>query len=72
MDNRFEVRVGAGTMMSGSAAVARFPNQWTVGGVTVEAEFTGGHLLHLAAAGCVLNDSTGMLPRWESSWQGSV
>ena len=26
------------------------------GGVTVEADFTGGHLLHLAAAGCVLND----------------
>jgi hypothetical protein len=24
--------------------------------VTVEGEFTGGHLLHLAAAGCVLND----------------
>ena len=23
----------------------------------MEAEFTGGHLLHLAAAGCVLNDS---------------
>ena len=56
MDNRFEVAVGAGTMMSGSGAVARFPHRWTVGGVTVEAEFTGGHLLHLAAAGCVLND----------------
>jgi uncharacterized OsmC-like protein len=26
------------------------------GGVTVEAGFTSGHLLHLAAAGCVLND----------------
>jgi hypothetical protein len=24
--------------------------------VTVEADFTGAHLLHLAAAGCVLND----------------
>jgi uncharacterized OsmC-like protein len=24
--------------------------------VTVETEFTGAHLLHLAAAGCVLND----------------
>jgi uncharacterized OsmC-like protein len=24
--------------------------------VTVEAEFTGAHLLHLATAGCVLND----------------
>ena len=26
------------------------------GGVTAEADFTGGHLLHLAAAGCVLDD----------------
>jgi len=56
MDTRFEVVVGAGTMMSGSAAAVCFPHRWTPGGVTVEADFTGGHLLHLAAAGCVLND----------------
>ena len=56
MDNRFEVAVSAGTMMSGSAAAVRFPHRWTAGGVTVDADFTGGHLLHLAAAGCVLND----------------
>jgi len=56
MDNRFEVAVGAGTMMSASGAAARFPHRWTPGGVTVETDFTGGHLLHLAAAGCVLND----------------
>ena len=56
MDNRFEVRVGAGTMMAESGAATRFPHRWTPGGVTVEADFTGGHLLHLAAAGCVLND----------------
>ncbi len=56
MDNRFEVVVSAGTMMSASAAVVRFPHRWTPGGVTVEADFSGGHLLHLAAAGCVLND----------------
>jgi uncharacterized OsmC-like protein len=56
MDNRFQVAVGAGTMMSASATAARFPHRWTPGGVTVEADFTGGHLLHLAAAGCVLND----------------
>jgi uncharacterized OsmC-like protein len=43
-------------MMSGSGAAVRFPHRWTVGGVTVEADFTGAHLLHLAAAGCVLND----------------
>ena len=56
MEDRFEVTVGAGTMMAGSGAAARFPHRWTPGGVTVEAEFTGGHLLHLAAAGCVLDD----------------
>jgi uncharacterized OsmC-like protein len=56
MDNRFEVTVGAGTMMADSGAATRFPHRWTPGGVTVEADFTGGHLLHLAAAGCVLND----------------
>jgi uncharacterized OsmC-like protein len=55
MDNRFEVAVGSGTLMSDSAAV-RFPHRWTPEGVAVEADFTGGHLLHLAAAGCVLND----------------
>lgn len=56
MDNRFEVRVGAGTMMSADGAAVRFPHRWTPGGVTVEADFTGAHLLHLAAAGCILND----------------
>lgn len=57
MDNRFQVEVSAGTMMSASSTAARFPHRWTPGGVTVEADFTGGHLLHLAAAGCVLNDA---------------
>ena len=56
MDDRFEVTVGAGTLMSASGSAVRFPHRWTPGGVTVEAGFTGGHLLHLAAAGCVLND----------------
>src|SRR5580700_2946494 len=56
MDNRFEVTVSAGTMRSDSSAAVRFPHRWTPGGVTVEADFTGRHLLHLAVAGCVLND----------------
>jgi len=56
MDERFEVAVGAGVLMSASAAAIHFPHRWTPGGVTVEGGFTGGHLLHLAAAGCVLND----------------
>ena len=56
MDNRFEIAVGAGTPASASDAAVRFPHRWTSGGVTVEADFTGAHLLHLAAAGCILND----------------
>jgi uncharacterized OsmC-like protein len=56
MDSRFEVRVGAGTMMSPSGTAVRFPHRWTEGGVTVEADFTGGHVLHLAVASCVRND----------------
>jgi uncharacterized OsmC-like protein len=52
----FEVVVAAGVLSSGSAEAVRFPHRWTPEGVTVEATFTGAHLLHLAAAGCVLND----------------
>jgi uncharacterized OsmC-like protein len=52
----FEVVVGAGTLASTSADAVRFPHRWTDDGVTVDAEFTGAHLFHLAAAGCVLND----------------
>lgn len=53
---QFAVVVGAGTFRSATGEAVRFPHRWTPGGVTVEADFTGGHLLHLAAAGCVLND----------------
>jgi uncharacterized OsmC-like protein len=56
MDNRCEVTVGAGTMMSPSSTAVRFPHQWPDDGVTIEADFTGGHVLNLAVAGCVLND----------------
>jgi uncharacterized OsmC-like protein len=52
----FEVVVGAGTLQGTTDDVVRFPHRWTSGGVTVETSFTGAHLLHLAAAGCVLND----------------
>ena len=47
---------GAGTLRSMAADVVRFPHRWTAEGVTVETSFTGAHLLHLAVAGCVLND----------------
>ena len=52
----FEVVVGAGTFRSDEPDQIRFPHRWTDEGVTVASEFTGAHLLHLAAAGCVLND----------------
>lgn len=52
----FSVVVGAGTLRGTAADRVRFPHQWTREGVTVETAFTGAHLLHLAAAGCVLND----------------
>jgi hypothetical protein len=52
----FDVVAGAGTLRSTGAGVVSFPHQWTPEGVTVQAAFTGAHLLHLAAAGCVLND----------------
>jgi OsmC-like protein len=54
--DRFGVVVGAGSLRSDDGQAVRFPHRWTPEGVTVEAEFTGAHLFHLAAAGCVLND----------------
>jgi hypothetical protein len=51
---QFDVAVGAGSYRSADGVP--MPHRWTAEGVTVEAEFTGAHLLHLAAAGCVLND----------------
>ncbi|MFC4146320.1 OsmC family protein [Micromonospora mangrovi] len=53
---QFPVVVGAGSFRSVDDEAIRFPHRWTPEGVTVEAAFTGAHLLHLAAAGCVLND----------------
>lgn len=56
MDDTFRVTVGSGTLMSTEAAAVTLPHRWTTGGVTVQTEFTGAHLLHLSIAGCVLND----------------
>ena len=52
----FTVVVGAGSRRSDAENTVAFPHQWTSGGVSVVAAFTGAHLLILAAAGCVLND----------------
>jgi uncharacterized OsmC-like protein len=56
MPDQFDVSVGAGIFRSADNRAVHFPHRWTTEGVTVEADFTGAHLLHLAVAGCVLND----------------
>jgi uncharacterized OsmC-like protein len=48
--------VAAGELRGAGADVVSFPHRWTAEGVTVETSFTGAHLLHLAVAGCILND----------------
>lgn len=64
MSEDYRVTVSAGTLRDDAGAddagadagtYAR-PHAWTPGGVRVSAPFTGAHLLHLAVAGCVLND----------------
>lgn len=52
----FEVVVSAGDLRPPHGVGVVMPHRWTEGGVTVETEFSGAHLYHLAAAGCVLND----------------
>ncbi|WP_125616089.1 OsmC family protein [Specibacter cremeus] len=56
MDQDFSVTASAGTFRPPGPGTLDFPHQWTAGGVSVQADFTGAHLLHLAVAGCVLND----------------
>ena len=56
MSGRFGVTLGAGVLRSAEGSGVHWPHRWTPEGVTVEGDFTGAHLLHLAAAGCVLND----------------
>lgn len=56
MGERYDVVVGAGTFRSAEGRCVGMPHRWTAEGVTVETDFTGAHLLHLAVAGCVLND----------------
>ena len=50
----FEVVVSSGSLSLADGV--RMSHRWTSGGVIVQTEFTGAHLYHLAAAGCVLND----------------
>jgi uncharacterized OsmC-like protein len=52
----YDVVVGAGTLRSTAGDATVFGHRWTSQGVTVDAAFTGAHLLHVSVAGCVLND----------------
>jgi len=54
MAERYLVSVGAGSLYIDDGFA--LPHAWTGAGVTIEAPFTGAHLLHLSVAGCVLND----------------
>lgn len=55
LSDEYRVQVAAGSLATDDAHI-RMPHRWTAEGVAVEADFTGAHLLHLAIAGCVLND----------------
>jgi uncharacterized OsmC-like protein len=52
----YRVRAAAGSLRRSVRADATLPHKWTAEGVAIELQFTGAHLLHLSAAGCVLND----------------
>ncbi|MGP8205449.1 MAG: OsmC family protein [Acidimicrobiales bacterium] len=55
-DDDYEVVVSTGSLRPEASDGVVMPHRWTPAGVLVEADFTGGHLYHLAAAGCLLND----------------
>ncbi|MFE2578687.1 OsmC family protein [Streptomyces sp. NPDC059378] len=56
MDEQFAVVASAGSFLTEDGDEVRFPHRWTPGGVGVRSAFTGGHVLNLAVAACVLND----------------
>jgi hypothetical protein len=56
MTEVYRVEVGAGSFRRGDEDIWHLAHRWTPEGVSVQAEFTGAHLVHLAVAGCVLND----------------
>lgn len=55
-DRAFVAVASSGDLRPESHEGVEFSHRWTPTGVVVESTFTGGHLLHLAIAGCVLND----------------
>lgn len=56
VSERYSVAVASGSLKPLEGPVVQFPHRWTSEGVSVMTNVTGAHLLHLAAAGCVLND----------------
>jgi len=54
MAEHYSVSVGSGSLVIDDGFA--MDHAWTGAGVTFDAPFTGGHLLHLAVAGCVLNN----------------
>lgn len=52
----YRVVASAGSFRRRDEDVVQWSHRWTDEGVSVEADFTGAHLLHLSVAGCVLND----------------
>lgn len=56
MGEEYRVIAASGTLRDGFEASMTLGHNWTTGGVAVETQFTGAHLLHLATAACVLND----------------
>jgi len=51
----YPVSVSAGTLREDDPLFVA-PHRWTEGGASVRGAFSGAHLLHVAVAGCVLND----------------
>ncbi|MEU6497694.1 OsmC family protein [Streptomyces sp. NPDC046984] len=56
MEERFAVVASAGSYLQEDGDDVRLPHRWTPLGVGVRSAFTGGHVLNLAVAACVLND----------------
>jgi hypothetical protein len=51
------VTVVTGSYLTADEEGVRLRRVWTSSGVGARTDFTGAHLLHLAVAGCVLNDT---------------
>jgi uncharacterized OsmC-like protein len=56
MSEDFTVTVGTGSLRPPDPDALALPHRWTPGGMRATPVPTGAHLLHLAVAGCVLND----------------